>query len=99
MKMKMTEAELQAVNESEIASWSYFSDLPVPLTIELGRIRLTAQAVLQLEVESLIGLSRSTGDGVDILAGKHRIGRGEIILIEDRSGVRITELQLLEHRR
>lgn len=84
---------MQAANEAEIQSWSYFHDLPVPLSIELGRTRLTAQAVLLLRPESLIRLPRSTGEGVDVVAGDRRLARGEVIMIEDRSGVRITDLQ------
>jgi flagellar motor switch protein FliN len=45
-----------------------------------------------LEQNSIIQLSRSTGEGVDLLAGERRIARGEIIMIEDRTGVRINEV-------
>ena len=40
----------------------------------------------------MIQLSRSTGDGVDVLAGDRRIARGEIVMIEDHTGVRINEV-------
>jgi flagellar motor switch protein FliN/FliY len=88
----MTEELLRAANESEIESWRYFSDLPVPLSIEIGRATLTARALLELEPSSVIQLSRSTGDGVDVLAGDRRIARGEIVMIEDHTGVRINEV-------
>lgn len=88
----MTEDLLRAANESEIESWRYFSDLPVPLSIEIGRAILTARAILELELSSVIQLSRSTGDGVDVLAGDRRVARGEIVMIEDHTGVRINEV-------
>ncbi|HEX4949625.1 MAG TPA: FliM/FliN family flagellar motor switch protein [Blastocatellia bacterium] len=88
----MPEDLLRVANESEIASWRYFSDLPVPLSIEIGRAILTARALLELEPSSVIQLSRSTGDGVDVLAGDRRIARGEIVMIEDHTGVRINEV-------
>ena len=88
----MTEELLRAANESEIDSWRYFNDLPVPLSIEIGRATLTARAILELEPSSVIQLSRSTGDGVDVLAGDRRIARGEIVMIEDHTGVRINEI-------
>ena len=88
----MTEELLRAANESEIESWRYFSDLLVPLSIEIGRAKLTARALLELEPSSVIQLSRSTGDGVDVLAGDRRIARGEIVMIEDHTGVRINEV-------
>jgi flagellar motor switch protein FliN/FliY len=82
----------RAQNEAEIESWRYYFDLPVPLTVELGRTHLTARAILELEENSIIQLSRSTGEGVDLLSGQTRIARGEIIMMEDRAGVRINEI-------
>jgi flagellar motor switch protein FliN/FliY len=90
-----TEAARQA-NESDLKAWRDFMDLPVPLTVELGRTQLTARAILALEVNSLIQLSRSTGEGVDVLAGEHCVTRGEILMIEDRTGVRITHVVVHE---
>ena len=88
----MTEELLRAANESEIESWRYFNDLPVPLSVEIGRTTLTARTILGLETSSVIQLTRSTGDGVDVLAGDRRIARGEIVMIEDHTGVRINEV-------
>ncbi|MBS1809328.1 MAG: FliM/FliN family flagellar motor switch protein [Acidobacteria bacterium] len=88
----MTEELLRAANDTEIESWRYFNDLLVPISIEIGRTRLTARAILELENSSIVQLSRSTGDGVDVLAGDRRIARGEIVMIEDHTGVRINEV-------
>jgi len=86
------DAEIRAMNDRDIASWANFLDLQVPLTIELGRTGLTARAVLELEVQSIIRLQRSTAEGVDVAAGSFHIARGEIITIEDRTGVRLNEI-------
>lgn len=88
----MSEELLGATNEQEIASWRHFNDVPIPLSIEVGRATLTTREILELEQTSVIKLSRSTGDGVDILAGEQRIARGEIVMIEDHTGVRINEI-------
>ena len=88
----MTEELLRAANENDIESWRYFTDLSVPLSVEIGRVTLTARTILDLEPSSVIQLSRSTGEGVDVLAGERRIARGEIVLIEDHTGVRINEV-------
>ena len=82
----------QAANEEQIEAWRDFLDLPVPLAVELGRTKLKARAVLELELNSIIQLSRSTGEGVDVLASHHPVARGEIVMIEDRTGVRINEV-------
>jgi flagellar motor switch/type III secretory pathway protein FliN len=62
----------------------------------LGRTYLTARAILALEVNSLIQLSRSTGEGVDVLTGDQCAARGEILMIEDRTGVRVTHIAVPE---
>ncbi|MGH9944224.1 MAG: FliM/FliN family flagellar motor switch protein [Pyrinomonadaceae bacterium] len=84
--------ELRARNKDEIESWHYFHDLPVPLVVELGRTVASARSILELDLNSIIQLPRSTGEGVDVIAGEHLIARGEIIMIEDRTGVRINEI-------
>lgn len=101
--MSYTDAEeyppnpaLRAANEKYIAGWHDFIDLPVPLAVELGRTKLSARVILELELNSIIQLSRSTGEGVDVLASHHPIARGEIVMIEDRSGVRINEVIVQE---
>ena len=83
---------LRSTNERDIQEWRNYLDLNVQLAVELGRTRLTAREVLALEENSLIKLPRSTGEGADVLAGGLRIARGEIIMIEDRTGVRINEI-------
>ena len=79
-------------NEKIIASWADFLDMPLSLSVELGRTRLKIREVLDLAPESIIKLSRSTGEGVDIRADNRSLLRGEIVVIEDRAGVRISEI-------
>jgi flagellar motor switch protein FliN len=90
--MKDQNNALRALNDADIQTWYAFLDLSVQLAVELGRTKLTAREILDLEQNSIIQLSRSTGEGVDLLAGERRIARGEIIMIEDRTGVRINEV-------
>ncbi len=79
-------------NEKILASWADFLDLPLSLSVELGRTKLTINEVLALAPDSIIKLSRSTGEGVDIRADDRSLLRGEIVVIEDRAGVRISEI-------
>jgi len=90
--MNLTAEELRAANEATIETWRNYLDLEVPLTVELGRTKLTAAAILELEAHAIVQLPRSTGEGVDVLADNLRLARGEIIMIEDRTGVRINEV-------
>lgn len=79
-------------NEKTIESWKDFLDLELPLSVELGRAKLKVREILDLEPDSIIKLSRSTGEGVDIRTDNKSLVRGEIIAIEDRAGVRINEI-------
>ena len=62
------------------------------------RWRWTAAAILALETNAIVQLVRSTGEGVDVLTGNQRLARGEIIMIEDRTGIRINEITEKESR-
>ena len=90
-------AELRVANEASVNAWRDFLDLTVPLTVELGRTRLSVRAILELEAHGIIQLSRSTGEGVDIQTDDQLLGRGEIIMIEDRTGIRVNEVILREN--
>lgn len=91
-------ADLRAANAAEIESWHEFMDLPVPLGIELGRTKMTVEAILDLKSQSIIQLQRSTAEGVDVVAGNLYVARGEIIMIEDRTGVRISEVVMAKSK-
>lgn len=83
---------LRILNAGTIESWRYFLDLDVRLSVELGRTKLTVKEILDLEPHAILQLPRSTGEGVDIYAGPNRLARGQILMIEDRMGVRINDI-------
>jgi len=73
-----------------------FADVPVEVTVELGRKIMTIAQILELGPDSVIRMARSAGDNMDILVGGSLIGYGEIVIIEDSVGVRITDFGLEE---
>lgn len=78
--------------EEIIQSWRDVLDVPLSVDVELGRTTLKMQEILDLEEGSVVQLPRSTGEGVVVLADDRTLVRGEIIVIEDRAGVRVTEI-------
>jgi flagellar motor switch protein FliN/FliY len=68
----------------------------VTVDVELGRRVMTIAQILQLGLDSVIRMGRSAGDNIDILVGGTLIGYGEIVIIEDAVGVRITDFTLEE---
>jgi flagellar motor switch protein FliN/FliY len=83
--------------EEIIESWRDMLDVPLSVDIELGRTTLTMQDILGLREDSIVKLSRSTGEGVVVLADDRTLVRGEIVVIEDRAGVRVTEIVAKEN--
>lgn len=72
------------------------TDVTVDVEVELGRRIMTIAQILQLAQDSVIRMGRSAGDNIDILVGGTLIGYGEIVIIEDAVGVRITDFTLEE---
>ena len=68
-------------------------DVPVEIEIELDRRLLTTREVLDLTEGSLISTSRSAGENIDIYIGGVFCGSGEIVVIENALGVRITDFR------
>jgi flagellar motor switch protein FliN/FliY len=73
-----------------------FADVPLEVSVELGRRIMTIAQILELGPDSVIRMARSAGDNMDILVGGSLIGYGEIVIIEDSVGVRITDFGLEE---
>lgn len=66
--------------------------LSLPVTIELGRTRMTVQDVLELGRGSVVQLDRLVGEPVDILVGERRFAEGEVVVLGEQFGVRITRI-------
>ena len=70
---------------------SLLADIPLDISVELDQRILTLREVLELEAGSVIGMRRSAGENIDILIGGVVVAFGEIVIIENTMGVRITD--------
>jgi flagellar motor switch protein FliN/FliY len=66
-------------------------DVPFQVEVELDRRILSVAEILQLKHGSVIKMTRSAGENIDVVIGGSLIGFGEIVIIEDLMGVRITD--------
>jgi flagellar motor switch protein FliN/FliY len=66
-------------------------DIPVQIETELDRKIMTVRQLLELEKGCIVKMMRSAGENIDVLAGGALLGYGEIVIIEDTVGVRITD--------
>jgi flagellar motor switch protein FliN/FliY len=67
-------------------------DVNLLFTVELGRTQLSVKNVLELQKGSVVELDRVAGEAVDIFVNEHLMARGEVVVVDDKFGVRITEL-------
>ena len=101
-----TEAEVQAVEFSEQAqegagqpgSIDRILDIQVPVTVRLGQTEMSIDAVLGIANGSVIELDRLASDPVDILVRGKLIARGEVVVVDENFGVRITSILEAEER-
>ncbi len=70
---------------------THLGDVPIAIDVELARKAMSVADILALEKGSVIKMNRSAGDNIDILVGGAQIASGEIVIIEEAVGVRITD--------
>ena len=94
-KPELKTAKLEEVKGdvvSPIKNIDLLMDVALDVVIELGRAVLPLKEVLNLGPGSVIELDKLAGDPVDILVNNKLVARGEVVVIEENFGVRITEI-------
>ncbi len=66
--------------------------MPVDVTVEMGRTRMTVGETLELRHGSIVTLNRMAGEPVDLLVNGTPIARGEVVVIDEQFGLRITDV-------
>lgn len=67
-------------------------DIPVTLSMELGRTRMTINNLLKLNQGSVVELERLAGEPLDVLVNGCMVAHGEVVVVNDRFGVRLTDV-------
>ena len=73
-------------------------DVPLEVSVELGRTRLSIQNLLALGPGSVVELDKLAGDPLDILVNGRLVARGEAVVVNDKLGVRITDIVSRQER-
>jgi flagellar motor switch protein FliN len=71
---------------------SMILDIPVQLTVELGRTRIPIKHILQLAQGSVIELDALAGEPMDVLVNGYLIAQGEVVVVNDKFGIRLTDI-------
>ena len=91
------EIEYQALESTTVtgsgsADLHRLEDVPVELAVEIGRTHMTIGETLALGPGSIGSLNRLAGEPVDLLVNGKRIARGEVVVIDEEFGLRLTEV-------
>lgn len=88
---QLTDFENTLLGTTEVPI-SMLLDLTLPVSIELGRTTMTVQEILRLGRGSVIQLDRLAGEPIDIYVGDRRFAEGEVVVLGEHFGVRITRI-------
>ncbi|QEM69876.1 flagellar motor switch protein FliN [Geobacter sp. FeAm09] len=82
------------VNESEQdrKNLDFILDIPLQVTVELGRTKLLVKDVLQLNQGAVVELTKLAGEPLDIFVNSKLVARGEAVVINDKFGVRLVDI-------
>jgi flagellar motor switch protein FliN/FliY len=76
----------------EVADIDLLLDVPLQITVELGQATRTIRELLELGRGSILHLNRNAGEPVDVLVNGQHIARGEVVVIDESFGIRVTEV-------
>ncbi|WMT27794.1 flagellar motor switch phosphatase FliY [Bacillus aerius] len=77
---------------SQLGNLDMLMDIPLSITVELGRTQRSVKEVLELSAGSVIELDKLAGEPVDILVNKRIVAKGEVVVIDENFGVRVTDI-------
>ncbi|GIN61536.1 flagellar motor switch phosphatase FliY [Robertmurraya siralis] len=80
------------LQESEAKNLNMLFDIPLQVTVELGRTKRSVKEILELSPGSIIELDKLAGEPVDILVNNRLIAKGEVVVIDENFGVRVTDI-------
>ncbi|RFU68868.1 flagellar motor switch phosphatase FliY [Bacillus sp. V59.32b] len=87
-----TNFEPYQLQESETKNLNMLMDIPLQVTVELGRTSRSVKEILELSSGSIIELDKLAGEPVDILVNNRLIAQGEVVVIDENFGVRVTDI-------
>ncbi len=87
-----TSADSNSAAGDSSVNMEFLLDISLDVTVELGRTNMLINDMLKLGQGSVIELSKLAGESLDILANQKPIARGEVVVVNDKYGVRLTEI-------
>ena len=89
------EKQVNKAGEKEnpgIPNMDFILDIPLEISVELGRTKMIISDLLQLGQGSVIELSKLAGEPLEILVNQRLVARGEVVVVNDKFGIRLTDV-------
>lgn len=84
--------QVNALQDAENEKMDLILDIPVSVTVEIGRTKMTIRNLLQLNQGGIVPLDRLVGDPLDVLVNGTLVAHGEVVVVNDKLGVRLTDI-------
>src|SRR5581483_6608149 len=75
-----------------VQSLDFILDIPLKVTVELGRTKMAIRDILQLAQGSVVELSKFAGEPLEVLINDKLIARGEVVVVNEKFGIRLTDI-------
>jgi flagellar motor switch protein FliN/FliY len=86
------EIDTNAPSQKEGQNLDFILDIPLEVSVELGRARMLISELLQLGQGSVIELTKLAGEPLEILVNQKLVARGEVVVVNEKFGVRLTDI-------
>ena len=81
-----------AADRKPTGNMEFLLDIPLEISVELGRTKILINELLKLGQGSVLELSKLAGETLEILANRKLIARGEVVVVNEKYGIRLTEI-------
>jgi len=96
VKAEVSEVSFQEIQKPDTPKGNmeldFILDIPLSLTVELGRCRMLISELLQLGQGSVVELAKLAGEPMDVFVNNRLIARGEVVVVNEKFGVRLTDI-------
>lgn len=86
------ELKAEGNGQGKSRDMDFLLDIPLEITVELGRVRMLIKDLLQLGQGSVVELEKIAGEPMEILVNDKLVARGEVVVVNEKFGVRLTDI-------
>ena len=84
--------ETNVSSQKEVPNLDFILDIPLEVSVELGRAKMLISELLQLGQGSVIELTKLAGDPLEVLVNQKLVARGEVVVVNEKFGIRLTDI-------